>query len=157
MAIFGANSITTKFLAVQVSQNWYFLTNAPALIMPRSTFSRFCTSRSLKRCFSCWVIVQLESTPIVAINTNANYRKTKLWPFILTAVVASAVVWLFQSLLKENPISKIPLVGDDIKDEGKRRMAFAKGAKHVYRAGYRTFKNGLFRVSSPRGMKADFP
>jgi hypothetical protein len=78
----------------------------------------------------------------------------KMWPIVLIAVVASAAVRLFQYLLKQDPISKIPLVGDDIEDEGTRRMMFAKGAKHVYRAGYRKFKNGLFRVSSPRGMNA---
>ncbi|KAL1856834.1 hypothetical protein Daus18300_010597 [Diaporthe australafricana] len=74
----------------------------------------------------------------------------KMWPFVLIAVVAFAAVRLFQYLLKQDPISKIPLVGDDIEDEGMRRMTFAKGAKHVYQAGYRKFKNGMFRVSSPR-------
>lgn len=80
-----------------------------------------------------------------------------MWPFILIAVVALAAVRLFQSLLKQDPISKIPLIGGDIEDEGTRRMIFAKGAKHVYQEGYRKFKNGLFRVSSPRGMNAEFP
>lgn len=80
-----------------------------------------------------------------------------MWPFILIAVVAFAAVRLFQSLSKQDPISKIPLVGDDIEDEGTRRMMFAKGAKQVYQAGYRKFKNGLFQVSSPRGMNAESP
>ncbi|KAH8743285.1 cytochrome P450 [Diaporthe sp. PMI_573] len=74
----------------------------------------------------------------------------KMWPFVLIIAVASAAVWLFQSFSKQDPVSKIPLVGDDIEDEGTRRMRFAKGAKHVYQEGYRKFKNGLFRVSSPR-------
>lgn len=76
----------------------------------------------------------------------------RMWPFILIAVVAFVAVRLFQSFAKQDPLSQIPLVGDDIEDEGTRRMMFAKGAKHVYQAGYRKFKNGLFRVSSPRGM-----
>jgi hypothetical protein len=92
--------------------------------------------------------------PKVAINTKANSRKMRMWPFILIAVLVSAAARLFQCLPKQNPISKIPLVGDEIKDEGTRRMMFAKGAKHVYQEGYRKFKNGLFRVSSPRGMNA---
>ncbi|KAI3390983.1 hypothetical protein diail_8297, partial [Diaporthe ilicicola] len=74
----------------------------------------------------------------------------KTWPLVLIAAVALAVVRFFQSFLKQDPISKIPLIGDDIEDEDMRRMMFAKGAKHVYHAGYRKFKNGLFRVSSPR-------
>ncbi|KAG6361075.1 hypothetical protein INS49_009296 [Diaporthe citri] len=74
----------------------------------------------------------------------------KMWPFILIAVVAFAAVRLFQSLSKQDPISKIPLVGGEIEDESTRRMIFAKGAKQVYQEGYRKFKNGLFRVSSPR-------
>lgn len=80
-----------------------------------------------------------------------------MWLFILIAVVAFAAVRLFQSLSKQDPISKIPLVGEDIEDESTRRMVFAKGAKQVYQTGYRKFKNGLFRVSSPRGMNADSP
>lgn len=95
--------------------------------------------------------------PKVAINKNADYRKMKMWPFILIAVVAFAAVRLFQSLSKQDPISRIPLIGDDIEDESTRRMMFAKGAKHVYQTGYRKFKNGLFRVSSPRGMNAESP
>ncbi|KAK7709721.1 hypothetical protein SLS63_013131 [Diaporthe eres] len=74
----------------------------------------------------------------------------KMWPFILIAVVAFVAVRLFQSLSKRDPISRIPLIGDDIEDESTRRMMFAKGARHVYQTGYRKFKNGLFRVSSPR-------
>lgn len=91
------------------------------------------------------------------MNNNANYRKMTTWPLILLTVVASVAVWLFQFFSNQDPISKIPLVGDDIEDEGTRRMMFAKGAKHVYQEGYRKFKNGLFRVSSPRGMNAEFP
>lgn len=79
-----------------------------------------------------------------------------MWPFILIAVVAFAAIRFFQSLSKlqaqHDPISRIPLI-DDILDESTRRMKFAKGAKHVYQEGYRKFKNGLFRVSSPRGME----
>lgn len=80
----------------------------------------------------------------------------KMWPFVLVVVIGSAAAWLFQCFSKQDPIAKIPLVGDDIEDEGTRRMRFAKGAKHVYQEGYRKFKNGLFRVSSPRGMNTEF-
>lgn len=95
--------------------------------------------------------------PQVVVNTNANQLKMNMWPVIFIIIVASTAVRLFRSFLKQDPISKIPLVGDDIKDEGTRRIMFAKGAKHVYQAGYRKFKNGLFRVSSPRGTNAESP
>lgn len=83
-----------------------------------------------------------------------DVRRKKLWSFVFTAVVASAAVWLYQYLHpKRDAISEIPLIGADIEDEGKRRMAFATGAKHMYQAGYRKFKNGVFRVCSPRGTQ----
>lgn len=94
------------------------------------------------------------SLPEFAIDRNADYPKMTMWPFILIAVVVFAAVRRFQSLSEQDPISKIPLVGDDIEDESTRRMIFAKGAKHIYQRGYRKFKNGLFRVSSPRGMNS---
>lgn len=107
--------------------------------------------------FMCADCAAPRAFPKVAINKNADYRKMKMWPFILIAVVAFAAVRLVQSLSKQDPISKIPLIGDDIEDESTRRMMFAKGAKQVYQAGYRKFKNGLFRVSSPRGINTKTP
>lgn len=74
------------------------------------------------------------------------------WPFILTVILASAVAWVFQVLLKGNSISKIPLVGGDIRDEDKRRAAYTTSARDLYMEGYHNIKNGLFRVPTSRGM-----
>ncbi|KAG8167283.1 hypothetical protein KVR01_002972 [Diaporthe batatas] len=87
---------------------------------------------------------------IDSIATRLLAVPTKIWPFLLITIAVSAAKLLFEAFLKHDPISEIPLVDGDIKDEATRRMKFAKGAKHVYREGYRKFRNGLFRVSSPR-------
>lgn len=79
-------------------------------------------------------------------------RLSTQWPVVLSAFLACAVAWLVQGSLKPDHLSKIPLIGAEIGDETKRRAAYMQGAKDMIEQGHRKFKNGIFRLTTPRGM-----
>ncbi|KAK3985449.1 putative cytochrome P450 E-class, group IV [Cladorrhinum sp. PSN332] len=70
---------------------------------------------------------------------------TKL-PLLLPTVAVLVAVFLAQALLKGNPLSTIPVVGEELGSDEKRRQEFLQKANQVYLDGYRKFKNGIFRV-----------
>lgn len=85
-----------------------------------------------------------------AISAAAE-RLSVQWPFVLSALLVCAVAWFAQGSLKQDPLSKIPLIGRELGDEAKRRAAYMQGAKDLFDEGHRKFKNGVFRVTTPRG------
>lgn len=90
----------------------------------------------------------------MAIHDAASAAAGRLatrWPFYLAAIFICAVAWLVQAALKPNPLSKIPLVGGEHGDEAKRRVAYMRGANNMLAEGYRQFKDGIFRITTPKG------
>ncbi|KAK3385238.1 cytochrome P450 [Podospora didyma] len=79
------------------------------------------------------------------IQTIAKLASEKL-PLVLSTVGAFLVVVILQYLLKGNPIAKIPIVGQHLGSDEKRRQAFLMRARDLYVEGYTNFKNGVFRV-----------
>lgn len=73
-------------------------------------------------------------------------------PYILTVILTFTVAWVFQILLQDNGISKIPLIGSEIRDKGMREEAFRSRAREMYLEGYQKIKGGLFRIPAPAGM-----
>lgn len=59
------------------------------------------------------------------------------WPYVLSTFLAFAAAWLLQVLLKQDPLSSLPMVGAEIGNADKRRAAFVQGAKNFYLEGYR--------------------
>lgn len=82
----------------------------------------------------------------------AAQRLSTQWPFVLSALLVCAVAWLAQGSLKQDPLSKIPLIGGELGDVTKRRAAYMRGAKAMFDEGHQKFKNGVFRMTTPRGM-----
>lgn len=82
----------------------------------------------------------------------AAQRLSTQWPFVLSALLVCAVAWLAQGSLKQDPLSKIPLIGGELGDVTKRRAAYMQGAKEMFDEGHRKFKNGVFRMTTPRGI-----
>lgn len=82
----------------------------------------------------------------------ATERLSTQWPFVLTAVLACAVAFIIQMSRKSDPISKIPLVGAEFGDEAKRRQAYHERSREIVLGGYKKFKDGIFRMTTPRGL-----
>ena len=59
------------------------------------------------------------------------------WPYVLSTLLAFAAAWLLQAVLKQDPLSSLPMVGSEIGNADKRRAAFVQGAKNIYLEGYR--------------------
>lgn len=59
------------------------------------------------------------------------------WPYVLSTILAFAAAWLLQVVLKQDPLSGLPMVGSEIGNADKRRAAFVQGAKNMYLEGYR--------------------
>jgi hypothetical protein len=75
-------------------------------------------------------------TPANTTTTASGLLATQ-WPFIATALLACATAWAFQALMKQTPLSKLPLIGTEIGDAEKRRVAYMRGAKQLYLDGYK--------------------
>lgn len=71
------------------------------------------------------------------------------WPYVLTTVLAFAAAWLLQAVLKQNPLSSLPMVGSEIGNADKRRAAFFQGAKNIYLEGYQKAS-----IPSSTGLRA---
>ncbi|CCF38023.1 ent-kaurene oxidase [Colletotrichum higginsianum] len=86
-----------------------------------------------------------EAAPLVALGASAG-----LWQAALTLLVTLVVGYLAKTSLSSNSLSKIPLVGLEIGDEEKRRLAYLGGAKNIYQQGYQKFKDGIFQITTSR-------
>jgi len=69
---------------------------------------------------------------------------TQRWPLLAAAAATFLGASLFQYLYKWNIISSIPLVGEEIGDAEKRRVAYIMGAKRLYEEGYKKVEWLLF-------------
>jgi hypothetical protein len=58
------------------------------------------------------------------------------WPILSTVLVSFFAAVLLQTVLKGNPVANIPVIGKEIGDEEKRRLAYLGGAKRLYAEGY---------------------
>lgn len=78
---------------------------------------------------------------MASVSSPPPSRLTELlaaqWPYVLTTVLAFAAAWLLQAVLKQDPLSNLPMVGSEIGNADKRRAAFFQGAKNIYLEGYR--------------------
>lgn len=89
---------------------------------------------------------------ILAGAASATELLAKQWHIFLAPALVYAAVWFFQTYLQAGDISKIPFVGTELGDEDKRRATYMNGAKGIYLDGYRKFKNGIYRITTPRSM-----
>ncbi|KAJ4390066.1 hypothetical protein N0V93_007539 [Gnomoniopsis smithogilvyi] len=82
----------------------------------------------------------------------AGEKLVTQWPFFLMTVLVLGGTWVFQNFFKQDALSKIPLVGSEIRDDGKRKEAFLSGAQSMYGKAYVILKKsmGLCRLPVPR-------
>ncbi|KAL2161084.1 hypothetical protein VTH06DRAFT_8797 [Thermothelomyces fergusii] len=65
---------------------------------------------------------------------------------ILPTLAALVAVWLLQHALSRGPLANIPLVGQELGGDEKRRQAYLARAGDLYLEGYRKFKDRIFRI-----------
>lgn len=87
---------------------------------------------------------------ILTAGASVTELLAEQWHLFLAPAVVYAAIWLFQTFFKENGLSKIPYVGLEIGDEGKRRAHYMAGAREMYLEGYRKFKSGVFRITTAK-------
>lgn len=90
---------------------------------------------------------------ILTATASAAELVAEQWQLFLAPALVYITVWLFQRYSQENHLSKIPFVGTELGDEGKRRARYITSAKDIYLEGYHKFKNGVFRISTPKSMQ----
>ncbi|KAI1389674.1 cytochrome P450 [Hypoxylon trugodes] len=74
------------------------------------------------------------------------------WPILLAGLLIT--LSLTQAhLLRSSPIAKVPVIGSELGSDEKRRQAYLRNARQLYLDGYQKFKNGMFRIVSPRKSK----
>lgn len=64
----------------------------------------------------------------------------------IAAILAFAV---FQRFFAPNPLSNLPIVGEEYHGYEKKRQAYLTKAKDLYLGGYTKFRHGLFRIVTP--------
>ncbi|RYP79122.1 hypothetical protein DL771_000100 [Monosporascus sp. 5C6A] len=72
----------------------------------------------------------------------------------ITAAVIISIAFVLQNLLQGNPLPEIPSVGKG-RESARRKEFLSGGAQMLYAEGYQKFKNGIFRITTPRGMKGN--
>ncbi|KAF2452602.1 cytochrome P450 [Lineolata rhizophorae] len=75
---------------------------------------------------------------------------TERWPVIAVGALTWLIFTIVQTLFSGATLSQIPIVGLEIGDEEKRRMAYLTSAKKLYTDGYLKFKDGIFRFTTSR-------
>lgn len=73
---------------------------------------------------------------------------TERWPLLAVGATTLVGATLFRHLYKWSVISAIPLVGSEIGDREKRRMAYIMGGKRLYEEGYRKVERFPRHVTS---------
>ena len=76
------------------------------------------------------------------------------WPYIITTIVALAIVWFLWAISRQHHLSKIPIAASDVGGEEERRLAYIQNAKRIYQDAYQKFKGGVFRVSTTSSEQA---
>ncbi|KAK2017785.1 ent-kaurene oxidase [Colletotrichum eremochloae] len=90
-------------------------------------------------------MVSHEAASLGALGVSAS-----IWQAALTLLVTLIIGFLAKTSLSSNTLSKIPLVGLEIGDEEKRRLAYLGSAKTIYAQGYQKFKDGIFQITTSR-------
>ncbi|KAH8895907.1 cytochrome P450 [Thozetella sp. PMI_491] len=72
------------------------------------------------------------------------------WHVLLTTLIVGLAAVAVSNLLASSPIANLPLVGDDLGNDEKRRQAYLGNGRALYSAGYKNFKDGIFRIITSR-------
>ncbi|GAB1316846.1 hypothetical protein MFIFM68171_07056 [Madurella fahalii] len=67
-------------------------------------------------------------------------------PLVLPTVTALLVIFLIQTLSKRQALANIPVAGQELGGDEKRRQAYLFKARELYLDGYRKFKDSIFRI-----------
>lgn len=67
-------------------------------------------------------------------------------PLILPTLAALLVVVLLQNVLGQKPLANVPVAGEHLGGDEKRRKAYLTQAADLYVEGYKKFKNSVFRI-----------
>ncbi|KAI0193565.1 cytochrome P450 [Xylaria flabelliformis] len=81
---------------------------------------------------------------------HQSYDLTERWPVLLAALVTLTVAFAYPQALKAIRIAQIPIIGAELGGVTKRRQAYIISARKLYNDGYHKFKNGIFRITTPR-------
>ncbi|KAI0538638.1 cytochrome P450 [Xylaria digitata] len=81
---------------------------------------------------------------------HQSYDLMERWPVILASFVALAVAFAYPRALNAIQIARIPIVGAELGGTAKRRQAYITSARKLYNDGYQKFKDGIFRITTPR-------
>jgi hypothetical protein len=67
-------------------------------------------------------------------------------PLILPTLAALLAIVLFQNVLSRKPLANIPVAGQHLGGDEKRRQAYLTKAADLYAEGYKKFKDSVFRI-----------
>ncbi|KAK4141456.1 uncharacterized protein C8A04DRAFT_39069 [Dichotomopilus funicola] len=70
-------------------------------------------------------------------------------PLIVPTLAILAVVLVLQHVTSRSPLAHIPVVGQELGGDEKRRVAYLTRALELYGEGYKKFKNSVFRIVTP--------
>ncbi|KAL2760205.1 hypothetical protein ACRALDRAFT_2038897 [Sodiomyces alcalophilus JCM 7366] len=74
------------------------------------------------------------------------------WPAVAVSIITVSVALVLQWLLRADPLATVPVVGEG--NKASRRKQFVSGrASALYSEGYRKFRDGLFRIATPRNSE----
>ncbi|ROT43005.1 cytochrome P450 [Sodiomyces alkalinus F11] len=75
------------------------------------------------------------------------------WPAVAASISAVAVALVLQWLFRPDPLATVPVVGEG--NKASRRKQFVSGqANALYSEGYKKFRDGLFRIATPRSTES---
>ncbi|KAK4210620.1 putative cytochrome P450 E-class, group IV [Rhypophila decipiens] len=74
-------------------------------------------------------------------------------PLVLSTSVVFLAVYLFKIFLTPDPLANLPIIGEDLGGDEKRRQQFRLNAKATYNEGYKKFRDGLFRIITTRNSQ----
>lgn len=58
-------------------------------------------------------------------------------PLVLSTTVVFLAVYLLKNIFTPDPLAKLPIVGEELGDDEKRRQLYRKNAKASYAEGYK--------------------
>lgn len=90
----------------------------------------------------------LAAVPLIAFEAMSG-----IWQVVLTLLATSIVGLLVRTSFRPNTLSQIPLVGLELGNEEKRRLAYLASAKTIYQQGYEKVRQQgsyLLRISANR-------
>ncbi|KAK4235824.1 hypothetical protein C8A03DRAFT_36300 [Achaetomium macrosporum] len=70
-------------------------------------------------------------------------------PLILPTIAALLAVVLLQNVLNRKPLANIPVAGQDLGSDEKRRQTYLVRAADMYIDGYKKFKDSVYRIVTP--------